>query len=292
MNTELVLLGLGVAAGVLLIAAALLPARRESLVTAIARVDAINADPDQPVRPPMWWRAMLEQLTASCARSTLSWWRIPAADLIVLNRTPLAFTTRRTVAAGMGALITTVVAVRVLPSAQFPIAAAVAGAVVGWVLPARVVARAARQARVEFVAAIAVLCDLTAQERDAGRAPAQAVAEAAAVAEGWVSVMVRARLRSAQRLGNTPWDALSALAEQIQVREVADLGEIIATASDGAAISRALRDKAAALRVRAVQADTAAATARVEWLVWPVGLLVIGMTALVLRGIATQIAIP
>jgi len=291
MSTVPLLLALGVAAGLALLFAAWVPARRESLAVTIARIDAITANPDQPLQPPRWWQTGLERLTATCARSSRRWWRIPAADLMVLGQTPLAFTTRRVTAAGVGALAAPVLAVPILSPAQLPVAALV-GAAVGWLLPASVVARAAKAARVEFVAAIAVLCDLTAQERDAGRALAQAIAEAAAVADGWAASLVRARLRSAQRLGHSPWDALTGLAEQIQVREVADLAEIIATASDGAAISRALRDKATALRATAIQTDTATANARVEWLVWPVALLVVGMVLLVLRGIATQLAIP
>jgi hypothetical protein len=291
MSAVVLMFALGVAAGLGLLAGAVLPARREPLATVIARVDAITAHPEQPARPPTWWRAWLERLTASCARSSLRWWRVPTADLLVLGQTPLAFTARRVIATAVGLLAGTVVGARVLSVPQAPIVG-VLGAVAGWLLPAAVVTRAARRARVELVAAIAVLCDLTAQERDAGRAPTQAVAEAAAVAEGWVSVLVRGRLRSAQRLGHPPWDALTGLAEQTGVREVADLGEIVATATDGAAISRALRDKATALRATAIQADTAAANTRVEWLVWPVALLVIGMVLLVLRGIATQVIVP
>lgn len=291
MNTVPLLLALGLATGLGLLGAAVLPARRERLAATIARVDAIAADPDHPMQPPTWWQARLEQLTASCARSSRSWWAIPTADLTLLGRTPVSYVTRRVTTAGLGLIIMTAVAVQVLSPVQLPVAA-LAGAAVGWWLPTPVLARAARRARVEFVAAVAVLCDLTAQERDAGRAPAHAVIEAATVADGWVSALVRSRLRSAQRLGTTPWDALTALADQVRVREVADLAEIIATASDGAAISRALRDKATALRATAIQADTAAANARVEWLVWPVALLVIGMVLLVLRGITAQLTLP
>jgi hypothetical protein len=289
--TTVLLLTAGVAAGLILIGAALLPSRPESLAITIARLDAITANPDPPTQPPAWWQSGLERLTAACARSSRRWWRIPTADLTVLGQTAQAFTTRRLAAAGIGLLATTALAVPILPPLQLPVAAT-AGMAMGWMLPVVMVTRAAKVARGQLVAAIAVLCDLTAQERDAGRAPAQAIVEAATVAQSWVSVLVRARLRSAQRLGHTPWEALTALAEQIQVREVADLAEIIATATDGAAISRALRDKATALRATAIQTDTATANARVEWLVWPVALLVVGMVLLVVRGIATQVITP
>jgi len=290
-TTAALLLALGVASGVGMIAAAVLPARRERLAEVIARIDAVTANADHPVARVGWWRAPIDRLTASCARSTSRWLTIPAADLALLDQTPAAFTARRLAAAGIAAAAAALAAPRLLPVPQLPIAA-VAGAALGWVLPGLQARRWAGRARVEFVAAIAVLCDLTAQERDAGRAPAQAITEAATVAEGWVSLLVRARLRSAQRLGVTAWAALAALGEQVEVRPVADLAEIIATAADGAAISRALRDKATALRAAAIQADTATANARVEWLVWPVGLLVIGMLLLVLRGITVQTVIP
>ncbi|MFI9389196.1 pilus assembly protein TadB [Kutzneria sp. NPDC052558] len=291
MSTVPLLLALGVAAGLALVAGAVVPARRESLAVTIARVDAITANPDQPLHRSRWWQSGLERLTATCSKSSRRWWSIPAADLMVLRQTPLAFTTRRLTAAGIGLLAATVLGAGVLPLAQLPLAG-LAGAALGWLLPASIAARAAKAARVEFAAAIAVLCDLTAQERDAGRAPAQAIAEATAVADGWAATLVRARLRSAQRLGHTPADALTALSEQIQVRELADLAEIIATAAEGAAISRALRDKATALRATAIQTATATANARVEWLVWPVALLVVGMLLLVLRGVATQVLTP
>jgi hypothetical protein len=291
MSAVPLLLALGVAAGLALVGAALVPARRASLSAVIARLDAITANPHEPARPTTWWQTGVLRLTESCERSSRRWWCIPTADLMVLRRTPLEFITRRLAAAGACAVVATVLGAQLLPAPQLPIPA-LAGAVAGWLLPGRVVARAAVTARGEFVAGIAVLCNLTAQERDAGRAPAQAIAEAASIADGWVSSLVRTRLRSAQRLGRTPWQALTELAEQIQVREVADLAEIIATATDGAAISKALRDKATALRAAAIASDTAAANTRVEWLVWPVTLLVIGMVLLVLRGIATQLAIP
>jgi hypothetical protein len=289
MNMVSLLLALGVAAGLVLLGAALVPARRESLAVMIARLDAITTNPEL-AQPTRWWQARLERLTASCERSSRRWWRIPTADIAVLRQNALSFTRRRLAAAGVGLLATTALAVQVLPVPQLPIAV-VAGAAAGWLLAGRIVARKAMGARAEFVVGIAVLCDLTAQERDAGRAPVQAIAEAASVADGWVSSMVRARLRSAQRLGRSPWQALTELAEQIQVREVTDLAEIIATANDGAAISKALRDKATALRTTAIQTDTATANARVEWLVWPVTLLVIGMLLLMLRGIAAQLVI-
>ena len=291
MNPVPFLLALGLATGLGLLGAAVVPARQERLAVVIARVDAITTNPDHPVQPPGWRQAGLEQLTAACARSNRRWWAIPTADLTLLGRTPVSYVTRRVAATGIGLLGATTLAAQALDPVQLPIAG-LAGAALGWWLPAPALARAARRARTEFVAAIAVLCDLTAQERDAGRAPAQAVIEAASIADGWVPTLVRARLRSAQRLGHTPWDALATLAEQVQVREVADLAEIIATATDGAAISRALRDKATALRATAIQTDTAAANARVEWLVWPVALLVIGMVLLVVRGIATQVITP
>jgi hypothetical protein len=274
--TILVLLGFGVAAGLALIGAAVVPARREPLAVTIARLDALTANPEPPAPLPAWWQARVERLTVACERSSRGWWTIPTADLMVLGRTPLAFTTRRLIAAGVGLLAAAVLSAGIVPAGQVLLAG---------------VARAASRSRAEFVAAVAVLCDLTAQERDAGRAPAQAIVESAAVAQGWVCVLVRARLRSAQRLAHTPWEALTALADQLQVRELTDLAEIIATASDGAAISKALRDKATALRATAIQADITVANSRVEWLVWPVTLLVVGMLLLVLRGIAAQFTI-
>nr|CEL17637.1 putative integral membrane protein [Kibdelosporangium sp. MJ126-NF4]CTQ91135.1 putative integral membrane protein [Kibdelosporangium sp. MJ126-NF4] len=172
----------------------------------------------------------------------------------------------------------------------FTVPVGLVGGVLLSLLPWYTVQRTANRARQEFLQATAALFDLTAQERDVGRAPGQASMAAASVTEdGWAFNEIRSRLRTAQRAGQTPWTAISQLGDEIDIDALQDLADIIAIASDGAAVSQSLRDKASVLRNTAIDGESAEANKRSEWLFAPVALLVIGLLILLMYPIFNQI---
>lgn len=160
--------------------------------------------------------------------------------------------------------------------------AAVIAAVAGSVVPVLAVHEDATRAREEFRRATAAYLDLVAQERATGRAPSQALGEAAAVGESWVFARISRTLGRAMRAGHTPWEALSRLGKRMGVVELADLADILATAADGAAIYSTLIAKASALRSAALAADKADANSRSQRLALPVALLLVAFLLLVM----------
>ncbi|TCO49643.1 type II secretion system F family protein [Actinocrispum wychmicini] len=282
--TLLVLTAVLGAVGVLLVLLAVLPPAPVDLPAVISRIDDVLR---QDVTPRGWHR-VLQYVVDRSERSTSRWWGIPTADLHLVGQTTTRYLARRGIYAVLGAAVMVAALLRMnVVSLAAP--AAVVGAVALSMVPWYSVRHAAGRARRDVVHALAALFDLTAQERDAGRAPGQALTAAAAVCDGWAFSEVRSCLRSAQRTGVTPWAALTQFSARIEVEALHDLGDIIASAADGAAVSRTLRDKAAVLREAALQAESTTASKRSEWLFAPVALLVIGLLVLLLYPIFSQI---
>ncbi|SEP54065.1 pilus assembly protein TadB [Amycolatopsis saalfeldensis] len=232
------------------------------------------------------WSARMQRLAGYSARSSNRWWGIPAADLDVLDLTADRYLVRRLAwTAGATASVLAVAGLAWFAGLAFPgplvVLAVVAVAGAGSVVPVLAVREDAARARSEFRRATAAYLDLVAQERATGRAPSQALAEAA-VGDSWVFARISRTLGRAARAGHTPWDALSRLGKRMGVVELADLADILATAADGAAIYTTLIAKAGALRAAALAAEKTDANARSQRLALPVALLLIAFLLLVL----------
>ncbi|WP_329065561.1 type II secretion system F family protein [Amycolatopsis sp. NBC_01480] len=233
------------------------------------------------------WSARMQRLAGYSARSSNRWWGIPAADLDVLGLTADRYLVRQLAwAAGAIASVLAVAGLAWFAGLAFPgplvVLAVVAAAGAGSVVPVLAVREDAARARSEFRRATAAYLDLVAQERATGRAPSQALAEAAAVGDSWVFSRISRTLSRAARAGHTPWDASSRLGKRMGVVELADLADILATAADGAAIYTTLIAKAGALRAAALAAEKTDANARSQRLALPVALLLIAFLLLVL----------
>jgi Flp pilus assembly protein TadB len=284
--TTLALIGAVGALGLMAILLALLPPAPVDLSASVARLDTIML---HGRAPDSRWQALIGRVAAKSEQSENRWWGTPSSALRLLSHATNKYVTRRLTYAALGVALGLVIAMRAdAPLLAIPLAL-VGGAVLS-LMPWYTVQRSAARARRDFLQATAALFDLTAQERDVGRAPGQALTAAASVAEdGWAFNEIRSCLRSAQRAGRTPWDAISQLGADIGIEALQDLADIIASASDGAAVSQTLRDKASVLRNAAIEAETVEANKRSEWLFAPVALLVIGLLILLMYPIFNQI---
>lgn len=280
---------LGALAGTALVCVitALLRPAPIDLAAAVAELDDRATRRAEGVPPRSRWSAWMDRVAGYSARSSSRWWGIPMADLDVLDQLPQRYVARRlTWAVGSAALALLATGLGWLGGVGLPPAvialAVVAAAVAGSVVPVLAVREDAAWAREEFRRATAAYLDLVAQERATGRAPSQALADAAAVADSWVFTRISRTLGRAIRAGHTPWEALSGLATRMGVVELADLAGILATAADGAAVYTTLVAKASALRAAALAADKADANARSQRLALPVALLLIAFLLVVL----------
>ncbi|WP_100812147.1 MULTISPECIES: hypothetical protein [unclassified Microbacterium] len=194
--------------------------------------------------------------------------RIPAADLVLIGMPPAAFLYRKVLGAAVGLLVPLLLGALinlVLPVLPLWIwmAISVVAAVVGWTSPDAEVRTRARRARAEFTRAMAVYVGLVAVElSDGATGPARAMANAASVADSWVFRRIREELTLAEYTGQTQWDALERLAEQIQVPALQDASRIMRLAGDGARVTDSLRGAGDALRNAIVSQAHAEANAQ------------------------------
>ncbi|RBM17407.1 pilus assembly protein TadB [Prauserella sp. PE36] len=289
MNPGIVAAVLGALAGlaVLCVILALVRPAPVNVAAAVAQLDDRTSRRADGTLPRGRWSTRIQRLIGYSARSSNRWWGIPAADLDVLDQTADRYVARRL--AWAGGCTATVLAAAALAwfagvgfSGIIVVLAAVVAAVAGSMVPVLAVQEDATRAREEFRRAIAAYLDLVAQERAIGRAPSQALGEAAAVGESWVFARISRTLGRAMHAGHTPWDALSRLAKRMGVVELADLADILGTAADGAAIYTTLIAKAGALRAAALAADKADANSRSQRLALPVSLLLVAFLLLVM----------
>ncbi|SEP53797.1 type II secretion system F family protein [Amycolatopsis saalfeldensis] len=286
-GTVAVLLGALAGLAVVCVLLAVLRPAPVNVAAAVAELDdrtrrRADGAPDQGR-----WAARMQRLAGYSARSSNRWWGIPAADLDVLDLPADRYLARRLAwTAGAIATVLAVAGLAWFGGLGYPgtvvALAVVAAAGGGSVVPVLAVREDATRAREEFRRATAAYLDLVAQERATGRAPSQALAEAAEVGDSWVFARISRTLSRAIRAGHTPWDALSRLGKRMGVVELADLADILATAADGAAIYTTLIAKAGALRAAALAADKTDANARSQRLALPVALLLIAFLLMVM----------
>ncbi|GAA3588320.1 hypothetical protein GCM10022222_86100 [Amycolatopsis ultiminotia] len=282
-----VLLGaLGAAALLCLLLVVLHPAP-VNVAAALAELDDRTRRQADGVSPRSRWSSRVQLAAAQASRSANPWWGIPTADLDMLDRTAEHYLLRRLFWAGTATVVVIVLALLAwlagidLSTAVTGLALLVA-AVAGSMVPVLAVKEDATRARDEFRRATATYLDLVAQERATGRAPSQALDEAASVSDSWVFARIRRTLGRALHAGHTPWEALALLGKRMGVAELADLADILAAAADGAAIYTTLLAKSSALRAAALAADKADANSRSQRLALPVALLLTAFLLLVL----------
>ncbi len=103
----------------------------------------------------------------------------------------------------------------------------------------------------DFRHAIGAFLDLVAMNLSGGRGVPEALLAASEIGEGWAFWRIRDALANARITGQTPWQALGVLGEEVQVNELKDLSAALSlVAEDGAKVRESLTARAVSLRRR------------------------------------------
>jgi tight adherence protein C len=105
--------------------------------------------------------------------------------------------------------------------------------------------------RRDFRHAIGSFLDLVAMNLAGGRGVPEALLSASEIGSGWAFWRIREALMNARITGQTPWQALGALGDEVRVDELKDLASALGlVADDGAKIRESLASRAVSLRRR------------------------------------------
>jgi Flp pilus assembly protein TadB len=134
---------------------------------------------------------------------------------------------------------------------QIPIWLGLVLAVVFFVLPDLEVKQKATTRRRDFRHAIGAFLDLVSMNLAGGRGVPEALMAASEIGSGWALGRIRDALAGARIVGQTPWQALGTLGEEVRVDELRDLAAALSlVAEDGAKVRESLSARAASLRRR------------------------------------------
>jgi len=201
------------------------------------------------------------------------------SDLALVGQSRESFVVRRVGFLLVGALWIPVLTIMLaLIGAAPPImltgAASVGCALLGWQLPVIVLNSKVKHARAAFAGALAAYCRLVALGRLGDRGPVEALRYPATLGSGWAFRRIKLAIDEATLRGRMPWDGFTELAEETGVRELKDIGHIIASAGqDGASIVDTLRAKAAALDEKQLAERKTGSSVRSDRMDMPVALL-------------------
>src|SRR5580692_8230528 len=132
-----------------------------------------------------------------------------------------------------------------------PVWIALIFAVLFFLLPDLELRQQVDKRRRDFRHAIGAFLDLVAMNLSGGRGVPEALMAASEIGEGWAFWRIRDALANARITGQTPWQALGALGEEVRVNELKDLSAALSlVAEDGAKVRESLTARAASLRRR------------------------------------------
>jgi len=135
----------------------------------------------------------------------------------------------------------------------FPVWAALVLGVIFFFLPDLELKQQVDARRKDFRHAIGAFLDLVAMNLSGGRGVPEALMAASEIGQGWAFWRIRDALSNARITGQTPWQALGALGEEVQVNELKDLASALSlVAEDGAKVRESLTARAASLRRREI----------------------------------------
>jgi tight adherence protein C len=124
-------------------------------------------------------------------------------------------------------------------------------ALVFFALPDLELRQKVAQRRRDFRHAVGAFLDLVAMNLSGGRGVPEALMAAAEIGSGWAMWRIRDALINARITGQTPWQALGALGDEVKVDELRDLAAALSLVSeDGAKVRESLSTRAASLRRR------------------------------------------
>jgi pilus assembly protein TadC len=133
----------------------------------------------------------------------------------------------------------------------FPVWAGLVLALIFFVLPDLELRQKVAKRRRDFRHAVGAFLDLVAMNLSGGRGIPEALMAASEIGSGWAMWRIREALVNARITGQTPWQALGTLGEEVRVDELRDLAAALSlVAEDGAKVRESLSTRAASLRRR------------------------------------------
>ncbi|MGW7824651.1 type II secretion system F family protein [Streptomyces puniciscabiei] len=226
-------------------------------------------------REELWGRWLLARL------ERLPGVKVPTTNLALLGQGPGQFMLKKTAFAALGLLcpmIATIPWIIAGVGLPFYVPAGV-GLIVAallFITPDLAVRDQAKRAREEFAHALSAYLDLVALKRAADAGPAEALEKAAEVGEGWPFLYLQGALRRARLEKIPPYQALTELAHEYDLPVLDDVADIMrGSATDGAAVYKALRARTAALNAELLADQAAEANAASEKMTAPGALLAV-----------------
>jgi tight adherence protein C len=154
------------------------------------------------------------------------------------------------------------------------------GAALGVTLAIRTVRENAGKRRRTFSHALSGFCDVCVMSLSAGRGIESSLETAAHSGESWPYVELQTALRSGYVSGDTPWDALSRLAADADLPDLAELAAALSLAGDeGASVRDTVSSKSKSIRERLTADAERSAASITERMGVPGVLLVFGFVA-------------
>ncbi|GAA4708061.1 hypothetical protein APR04_003893 [Promicromonospora umidemergens] len=216
------------------------------------------------------------------------WLRTPVKELNLLGRSLTRFYGERIVFAAYGlAIAPLAVWVVGLFGLELPPVVSVAGAVflavVMFFVPNYNAIDDAKKMRTELRREVATYVEAVAFERAGGSGVRQAMEHAAAAGDHWVWARISQELTQSRTSGQSPWDALEALGDELTLPELANVAHVLRLAGEeGTAVAASLQAQRTALRAALVTDDLAAANAANERMDIPRSLLGVVFLALLM----------
>ncbi|MGM9470265.1 type II secretion system F family protein [Streptomyces murinus] len=271
-----VLTGGTAGAGVALLVRELLPSQ-SALGPALQRSAPASLPMPEPEadREEVWGRWLLARL------ERLPGVRVPTTNLALLGQGPGQFMLKKTALAALGLLCPAIATIPwIIAGVGLPFyAPAGVGlliAVLLFITPDLAARDQAKRARQEFTHALSAYLDLVALKRAADVGPAEALEKAAGVGEGWPFLYLQGALRRARLEKIPPYQALTDLAREYDLPVLDDVADIMrGSATDGAAVYKALRARTAALNSELLADQAAEANTASEKMTAPGALLAV-----------------
>lgn len=250
--------------GIFLLCVALIP-RRVSLARRVATFDAARrAGPLAAPRMTSRRRDSSEGeitrrlgmvLAKFCAEQG---WKLPSlrANLALVGNSFETYLATKLLLALFGLLFAPLVLSSiVLAGVHLPFAIPVwAGVVLAagfFFLPDLELKRKVDKRRRDFRHAVGAFLDLVSMNLAGGRGVPEALMSASEIGTGWAMWRIRDALVNARITGQTPWQALGALGDEVRIDELRDLSAALSlVAEDGAKVRESLATRAASLRRR------------------------------------------
>ena len=259
--TPALITGAVVGLGIFLLILALIP-RRVSMVRQLAAFDAAHPSGRLRSRPqPLAGkesrisRKLGAALAKFCAEQG---WEFPSlrASLALVGKSFESYLASKLLLAVFGLLLGPILlTVLSIGGIQLPLAvplwAGLLLAAVFFFLPDLELKQKVDRRRRDFRHAIGAFLDLVAMNLAGGRGVPEALMSASEIGSGWAMWRIRDALTNARIIGQTPWQALGALGEEVRIDELRDLSAALSlVAEDGAKVRESLATRAASLRRR------------------------------------------